>query len=87
MASPADLLETIRRSPYDRTQREIDRILTYFDFERTEGRSHTIYIHEQFQDVRVTVPRHRVLRAYVARNAVSAIDLVEDRSVADGTDE
>ena len=80
MPSPADLLETIRRTPYDRTQREIDRILTHFDFVKTEGRSHTIYIHEQFPDVRVTVPRHRVLRAYVARNAVRAIDLVEDRS-------
>lgn len=80
MPSPADLLETIRRAPYDRTQREIERILMHFGFAKTEGRSHTIYVHEQFEDVRVTVPRHRVLRAHVARSAVSAIDLVEDRS-------
>ena len=83
MPGPADLLETIRRSPYDRTPREIDRILTHFGFAKTEGRSHTIYVHEQFEDVRVTVPRHRVLRAYVAQNAVSAIDLVEERSSED----
>lgn len=79
MPAPAKLLETIRRSPYDRTPREIERVLVHFGFEKTEGGSHTIYIHEQFDDVRVTVPRHRVLREHVARSAVSAVDLVEER--------
>ena len=86
MASPADLLETVRVSPYDREPREIERILTFFGFGKKEGRSHTIYIHEQFPDIRVTVPRHRVLRAYVARRVVAAIDLVEERSAANADD-
>ena len=87
MASPAKLLETIRRSPYDRAPRELHRVLVHFGFEKTEGGSHTIYIHEQFEDVTVTVPRHRVLRANVARSVVRAIDLVEKRIADDETND
>ena len=77
MASGADLLEKMRRSPHGHRQRDFARMLGYYGFEANEGGSHTMYTHELLKAGHVVlVPRHRRVRDFVARQAVAAIDLV-----------
>ena len=77
MASADELLESIRRSPHDRSPADLDRLLQHFGFDRSEGGNHTTYRHPALGSrVAVQVHRHRRLRDYVARQAVRAVDLV-----------
>ena len=77
MASGADLLEQIRRSPHGRSQGDLERLLKAFGFMKHAGKKHLIFRHELLPPgMVVTVPRHRSLRSHVARKAVKAIDLV-----------
>lgn len=84
MASGADLLEGIRRSPQDRKRQELDRVLSHFGFRKSEGANHTIYRHEHLPPGYVVIiPRHQTVRAYVARKVVKAVDLVVRKEDSD----
>lgn len=92
MASGADLLEKMRRSPHGHSPRDFARLLGHFGFKRLEKTNHTVYRHELLAPgVVVTVPRHRPVKSYVARQAVSAVDSVvtvlRDRDQQDKHDE
>ena len=77
MATRAELLERVRRAPGGQSAATLGRLLERYGFERHEGRRHTIFRHERMPPgAVVTVPRHGNLRAYVARSAVAAIDLI-----------
>lgn len=80
MASGADLLERMRRSPHGFSPKDFERMLTHYGFKRKEGRSHTTYRHELSEPGRVViVPRHRSILAHVARSAVASVDSVIDQ--------
>lgn len=77
MASGADLLEKMRRSPDGHSAATFERLLLHFGFKKSEQRNHTKYRHELSKPgAVVTVPRHRDVRAMVARQAVKLIDFV-----------
>lgn len=84
MASGAKLLEKMRRSPHGHGQRDFRRLFKHFGFEELKKTKHWAFRHELMDpgDV-VLVPRHKDVRAYVARKAVKAIDLVIERQERD----
>ena len=87
MASGADLLEKMRRSPDGHSLRDFERLLLHYGFAKNEGGKHTVYSHELLDDGRVvTVPRNRTIRAHVARKAVAAVDFILERRKSDGED-
>jgi hypothetical protein len=67
------LLEDMRNSPSGWGQNDLERLLTGFGF-KEKGKKHAIYIHPDFPDLRISVPRHNTLKEWVARDAVKAID-------------
>ena len=77
MTSGADLLEKMRRSPDGYSAATYERLLRHFGFKKSEQKKHTKYRHELLKPgAVVTVPRHRKIRAHVARKAIKAIDFV-----------
>ena len=87
MASGADLLEKMRRSPNGHSFRDFQRLLLHYGFVRNEGGKYTVYSHELLDAGRVvTVPRNRSIKAHVARNAVAAVDFILERRKSDGED-
>lgn len=78
MASGAELLKKLRRSRGDCSRAEIVRLLKHFGFQLHEGANHSMFTHELLPPgMVVTVPRHRRLKSWVARDAVEAVDLVK----------
>lgn len=77
MASGADLLEKMRRSPHGYGQAHFERLFKHYGFKKSEQTRHTVYRHELLDpgDV-VLVPRHRKVKGYITRKAVAAVDLV-----------
>ena len=87
MVSGTDLLEKMRRSPDGHSFRDFQRLLLHYGFVKNEGGNHTVYGHELLDEGRVvTVPRHRSIRAHVARKAVAAVDFILERRKSDGED-
>lgn len=77
MASGADLLERMRRSPDGHSAATYERLLLHFGFKQSEQKNHTKYRHELLEPgAVVTVPRHRKIRGHVAKKAVKAVDFV-----------
>jgi len=78
MTSGAELLEKLRRNRGDCSRAEVVRLLKRFGFLLHEGAKHSMFSHELLPPgMVVTVPRHRRLKGWVARDAVEAVDLVE----------
>lgn len=67
------LLEDMRNSPSGWGQKDFERLLTGFGF-KIKGKKHAIYIHQEFPDLRISVPRHNSLKEWVAQDAVKVID-------------
>jgi len=79
MASGEALLEKMRRAPHGNTPGDIERLLSHFGFKKQEGANHSIFRHDALPPGEVvTVPRHRPVRAYVARRAVKAVDSIRN---------
>lgn len=77
MASGKKLLEKMRGAPAGHVPSDFERLFTHYGFKKREGKNHTTYRHElQPPGAVVTVPRHRPVKPYVARQAVAAIDFV-----------
>jgi hypothetical protein len=78
MASRPELLEKLRRNRGDCLRADVVRLLKHHGFQLHEGAKHTMFTHELLPPgMVVTVPRHRRLKSWVARDAVAAVDLVE----------
>jgi hypothetical protein len=79
VTSGAKLLERMRASPNGWSATDVDRLLQAYGFSCQHGSRHDVYGHELLAAAnvrKVTVPRHRDLRAHVVRKAVTAVDLV-----------
>lgn len=82
------LFERMRKTHNGWTQLDFERLLTGFGFTYREGKKHRIYAHSEFGDLRISVPRHNVLKEWVAREAVALIEALEERRKQEGaTDE
>ena len=77
----ASLLERMRRTPFDWGHDEVCKMLSGYRFKCWEGGKHTICQHETFEDLTISVPRHNVLRPWVARDAVALVDEAARREV------
>lgn len=71
--SARKLLKRMRSTPSGWGQKDFERLLTGFGFKCT-GKKHDIYIHPNFPDLRISVPRHKSLRDWVAHDAVEVVD-------------
>ena len=67
-------LERARRNPSGWTNERLGKMLTKFGFLRHERGNHTMYYDAEDKDNFVMVPRHRQIRDYVVREAVSCVD-------------
>ena len=85
MTKKRPLLEVLRESPSGRKRKEVVRILAAAGLDSREGKRHTVFFHPQHSDVQIAVPRHRQVRAYLVRQAVCLVDLVNEREEDDGT--
>ena len=72
------LLERMRNTYSGWGQKDFERLLIGFGFDR-RGRKHDIYIHSEFPDIRISVPRHNSLKDWVAKDAVKLIDELLER--------
>lgn len=83
MTSGAKLLERMRASPNGWSATDVDRLLRAHGFTCHHGSKHDVYSHELLVGLavrKVTVPRHRDLRAHVVRKAVQAVEKVLELS-------
>ena len=67
------LLERMKASPVGWSEQEIKSVLVGHGFKYREGGKHTVYQHEAHPELSISVPRHRDLRAWVARDVVKLI--------------
>ena len=67
-------LARTRRSRNDWGEQHFEALLTGFGFSACTKGKHTFYVHGEFPDVYVVVPRSRRLRCYVADQVIEAID-------------
>jgi hypothetical protein len=70
------LLERMRRTPAGWSARDFERLYTGFGFVKRERGGHTVYYHSVHREVRVTVARSRSLKSWVARDAVSVVEML-----------
>lgn len=71
------LLQRMRQSPSGWRQRDVHSVLRRAGFEvAPQVGGHDIFRHRTFTHVKVTVARHREVKAYLVRQVVEAIDLV-----------
>jgi hypothetical protein len=68
------LLERMRRTPAGWTSADFERLYTGFGFVRRNRGAHTVYQYLSYPWLYAAVPRHRALKAWVARDAVRLID-------------
>ncbi len=73
------LLERMRASPYGWGQNDFDGLLTGFGFRRKEGKKHRVYIHPDFRELSISIPRHNELKPCYARDTLKLIDELKDR--------
>jgi predicted RNA binding protein YcfA (HicA-like mRNA interferase family) len=73
------LLERMRSTSSGWGQKDFEHLLVGFGFQRREGK-HTIYNHPTFTDLWISIPRHKKLKGWVARDAVKLIDELISRS-------
>ena len=76
-------LARTRESKADRSQEYFDHLLKGFGFLSRDGGEHRIYWDADDKANRVSLPRHGVLRAYVAEQVIAAIDRVLERKGLD----
>lgn len=71
------LVDRMRRSPNGWKLAQVRRVLVSAGFERssTPG-DHDVYRHRRSRDAFVVVPRHRVVKPYLVRLLLAAIDSV-----------
>jgi len=77
--SARKLLERMRASASGWGQSDFERLFEGFGF-KAKGKKHRIYYHPKFPDLWISVPRHNVLKEWVARDAVKLIDELIYRS-------
>ena len=80
MARSADnLLGQMQRSPAGYGDQDMKTVLVGHGFKYREGRKHTVYQHEKHTDLTISVPRHRDLKPWVARDVVKLIETLAQR--------
>ena len=72
--SAEQLLAQMQRSPFGYGAQDMKTVLVGHGFRYREGKKHTVYQHETHADLTISVPRHRDLRAWVARDVVRLIE-------------
>ncbi len=70
------LLERMRRTSAGWSALDFDRLYTGFGFVKRERGGHTVYYHPVYREVRATVPRSRSLKSWVARDALTAVEML-----------
>ena len=70
----AALLTRMRRSAVGWSSADFQRLYLGCGFVMRERGDHTVYYHPRHAWLRASVPRHRELRAWVAREAVALIE-------------
>ncbi|MFQ5798868.1 MAG: type II toxin-antitoxin system HicA family toxin [Bacteroidota bacterium] len=75
MTSRAEkLLNGMRRSRSGWGQKDFERLLEGYDFEKKGHGKHQKYYHPEFPDLWISIPRHHKLKEWVAEDAVKLID-------------
>ena len=69
-----ELLQRMKASPVGWGEQDIKSVLVGHGFIYREGGKHTVYQHENHPELTISVPRHRDLRAWVARDVVKLIE-------------
>jgi hypothetical protein len=77
------LLERMRSSKSGWSQTDFGHLFEGFGFKYREGK-HRVYFHPRFPDLIMGVPRHNVLKKWVARDAVKLIDELKNRLELEG---
>ena len=68
------LLERMKRSASGWGEQDMRSVLADHGFKYREGGKHTVYQHEKHGELRISVPRHRKLKPWVARDVVKLIE-------------
>lgn len=82
MSSKEKLFNSIKRSPKDRTFRDLVSLLNKYGFNvvKKDGKgSHCAVYHPKFKDLRWTLSEHRPMKAYHAKEAVRLVEEVMER--------
>lgn len=70
----------MRQQPAGQKRADIIALLEQFGFECWEGANYTICRHPEHADLRLSIPRQRRAKPYLARHVVKMIDTLEERS-------
>ena len=77
--SADNLLERMRQSPAGHGDEDMKTVLVGRGFRFRQGGKHTVYQHEKHHDLTISVPRHRNLKPWVARDVVKLMDTLSQR--------
>jgi hypothetical protein len=67
------LLENMRGTKSGWGEKDFEQLLSGFGFTWREGK-HRVYSHPDFDDLYISIPRHRNLKKWVAADAVKLVD-------------
>lgn len=79
------LLARMESSPSGFRPQDFKTVLVGYGFEFREGSKHTVYQHNLYADLVITVPRHSKLRPWVARDVVKLVRTLCRREKEAGT--
>jgi hypothetical protein len=68
------MLESMRQSAANWSQRDIANLMEGFGFVVRHGRSHDIFTHPVYKHLRLTLPRHNEIAVVYVKSAIGRID-------------
>ncbi|MEK7468317.1 MAG: hypothetical protein AAB074_12965 [Planctomycetota bacterium] len=71
------LLDQMRATSAGWSEQDFSRLFLGYGFDKKGGGGHTKYSHPRYPALLITVPRHRKLKNWVAREAVKLIEKLE----------
>ena len=80
----ADLLEAMRRSKNNWTRRDLETLYKGFGFRIRIGAKHDLAIHEQYPNLRNTLPNHKSFAKGYITSAVKLIDRLKELETQGG---
>jgi hypothetical protein len=73
------LLERMRNTQSGWGQEDFKHLFIGMGFKSKEGKKHTLYWHPVYKDLKISVPRHNILKPWVARDAIKLFDELETK--------
>ena len=74
-----NLLKKMKRSPVGYGSQDFKTVLVGHGFNLKEGKKHTVYKHPNHEDLVISVPRHRIVKPWAAREVVILIEKLAQR--------